>query len=166
MAKFTFRLEAVLRHRRFVEDQRQGELAAAQREMARLEGELRALNEAASSVTDDVRANRLTGRLDMNFLAAHRRYAAAVQRKGMIVVQEMAKQQREVDRARAALAEAVKRRKIVEKLKERQRERWVVEQGHKDAAETDEVGMQLSFDALGDAELLTGPDAAAGEAGR
>jgi flagellar protein FliJ len=176
MARFAFKLEAVLRHRRFVEDQRQGELGVVQREMVRLQTELRALNESVSSVGDDLRANRLTGRLDLHFLAAHRRYTQAMQRKGVALVQEMAKQQREVERAQAALAEAVKQRKIVEKLKERQRERWLVDQGRREAAQTDEVGTQLSSDPVVLEELAsftTGGDSGAddgdgggGEVGR
>ena len=146
MARFVFKLEAVLRQRRSVEDRRRGELAAAQREVVRLETELRALNQSLSSVADDLRANRLTGRLDLNFLAAHRRYAQAMQRKGMAVVQELANRQRDVEKAQLALADAMKQRKVVEKLKERQRDRWLADENRREAAQTDEVGTQLSSD--------------------
>ena len=124
MSKFVFKLAAVLRHRELTEEQRQRELAVQQAEMTRLEVELRRLNESVQSTTNDLRDNHLTGRLDMNFLAAHRRYTLAVQRQAMALVQKMAVQQRLVDDARRALAEAAKQRKILEKLKERRHERW------------------------------------------
>src|SRR5687768_14530971 len=120
MAKFVFQLAAVLRHRELAEEQRQRELAIQQAAMTRLEGELRRLNESMHATANDLRDNHLTGRLDMNFLAAHRRYTIAVQRQAMELVQKMAVQQRLVDEARRALAEAAKQRKIMEKLRERE----------------------------------------------
>lgn len=171
MARFVFKLEAVLRQRRSVEDQRRGEFAAAQREVVRLEAELRALNDSASSVADDLRANRLTGRLDLNFLTAHRRYAQAMQRKGMELVQQIALRRRDAEKAQAALAEAMKQRKVVEKLKERQRERWLADENRREAAQTDEVGTQLSSDPVVLEELAQRtagerPEVDGGEVGR
>ena len=146
MARFVFQLDAVLRHRKTVEEQRQRELGAAQGEMAKMEAELRSMDEAARGVSDDVRTNRLTGTLDMAFLAAHRRYVLAVQRKALALAQRMAVQQRAVDEARRQLAEAAKERKIIEKLRERQLERWRADQSRREAADLDEVNMQLALE--------------------
>lgn len=145
MARFEFKLEGVLRHRLNVERGRQRELALAQAQMQRLEGALRALDVAAREATDDLRSNQLFGRLDMGFIAAHRRFVAAMQQKAMAVVKEMAALQPQLDAARVALAEAAKQRKIIEKLKEKQQERWRAEISRKEAEELDEIGMQLSF---------------------
>ena len=105
MPKFVFQLEGVLRQRKSVEEQRQRELGAAQAEMARMEAELRALDDTTQGVSEDVRNNRLTGKLDMAFLAAHRRYVLAMQRKALLLAQRMAAQQQLVDAARGKLAD-------------------------------------------------------------
>jgi flagellar FliJ protein len=145
MPKFVFQLDAVLRHRKMIEEQRMRELGAAQAEMAKMEAELRSMDETTRGVTDDLRDNRLTGKLDMAFLAAHRRYVLAMQRKAMELAQRMAQQQQVVDAARRALAEAAKQRKIMDKLKERQQERWKTEQSRKESEQLAEVNMQLAL---------------------
>src|SRR5689334_5629569 len=97
MAKFDFSLESVLRHRTFVEQERLRDLAVVQAEMTRLQAELTALNDAMQASALDMKANHLTGSLDVNYLAAQRRYTVATQRKGLMLVQEMARQQRKVE---------------------------------------------------------------------
>ena len=146
MPKFVFQLDAVLRHRKMIEEQRMRELGAVQSVMARMEAELRMIDDSAKNVSDDVRNNRLTGTLDMGFLAAHRRYVLAMQRKALALAQQMAAQRQLVDAARKNLAEAAKQRKIIEKLKERQHERWKSEQSRKQLEELSEVNMQLSLE--------------------
>jgi flagellar FliJ protein len=146
MPKFVFQLDAVLRHRKMLEEQRMRELGHAQAEMAKMQVELRAMDETTQRVTADLRDNRLTGKLDMAFLAAHRRYVLAMQRKAMELAQRMAAQQQVVDAARRALVEAAKQRKIMDKLKERQHERWKAEHSRKESEELAEVNMQLALE--------------------
>ncbi len=145
MAKFVFQLEAVLRHRTHEEQEKQRLLGDVQAEMGRLEAELRRLDASVQSNTDDLRNNRLTGSLDMRYLAAHRRFVLAVRQEAMAVVQQMARQQVKVDEARRVLVDAAKERKIIEKLRERHLERWRAEQAQKDALATDEASTQLSY---------------------
>lgn len=146
MPKFVFQLDAVLRHRKALEEQRQRELGLARAEMAKMEAELRAMDDTAKNVSDDVRNNRLTGTLDMAFLAAHRRYVLAMQRKAMELAARMAQQQVVVEATRKALAEAAKQRKIMEKLRDKQHERWRAEQSHKELEQLGEVNMQLALE--------------------
>lgn len=145
MPRFVFNLEAVLRHRVFAEQERMRDLAVAQGEMTRLQGELKALNDAMRASALDMKSSHLTGSLDLTYLAAHRRYTVAMQRKGLALVQDMARQQRKVEEAQRLLAEAAKERKVIEKLKDRQRERWASEVQRKEMIELDEVGMQLNY---------------------
>jgi flagellar FliJ protein len=145
MARFVFKLEGVLRHRANIEQQRRRELAAVEAQMAGLEGELRSLDAAMRASELDLRENRLVGRLDMGFLAAHRRYAIAMRRKAMAIAQKMAGVQRQLEAARANLAEAAKQRKIIEKLRDRQLMRWKEEQSHHELLELDEMAMRLSY---------------------
>ena len=153
MARFVFKLAGVLKQRLHVERQRQRDLAERQAHLASLQQQLKQLNERVQATNDDVRNNHLTGSLDMSFLAAHRRFLATMQRGAVEIVQRMAVAQRQVDEALAALAEAAKQRKAIEKLREKQFERWRAEQDRKEVAELDEVAMQISYhDMTHDAE--------------
>ena len=145
MAKFEFKLEAALKQRKHIEQDKQRALAAVQAQMAQLQEELRAMNQQVQDTINDVRNNHLTGRLDMGFLAAHRRYMIAMQRQGMTLMQRMALVQRQVEAAQKELFEAAKHRKAIEKLREKQLERWRAEQARKEMTALDEVAMQLSY---------------------
>lgn len=145
MAKFVFKFDGVLRQREHVETQRQRELAIVQQEMTGLQNELRQLNESVQTSTADLRDNHLTGRLDLNFLAAHRRFTLAMTRKGAGLVQQIAGVQKRLDVAQAALAEAAKQRKIIEKLREKSLERWKADLSRREMMETDEIAMQIGY---------------------
>jgi flagellar FliJ protein len=148
MAKFVFQLEGVLRHRTNVEHQRKRELAVIQSGMTALENELRALDASVRASEDDLRKNRLIGKIDLAFLAAYRRYAFAMQRKAVGIAEKMATVQIHVDRAKRNLAEAAKQRKILEKLREKLFARWREALERKDVAEMDEIAMQLGHNQL------------------
>jgi flagellar export protein FliJ len=160
MAKFVFKLEAVLKQRKWQEQECQRELAVKHRALAELEGTLKRLNEQVQSSNEDVRRNRLVGALDMSFLAAHRRFLAAMQRQAIEVIQRMALALNQVVEAQGLLAEASKRRKVIEKLRENHHARWRKEQERKQLIEQDEVGMQIAY------ADLTGSAAELGERAR
>ena len=153
MPRFKFQLAGVLEHRKNIEEEKQRALAAVLSEMQRLKNELVELDQVARGAVSDLRENRLTGHLDMSFLAAHRRFTGSVQRKALAIAQKMALVQRQIDEARAALAAAAKDRKIIEKLRERQLERWQLQQHRQEADELDDIGMQLAFRQLGEVQL-------------
>jgi flagellar FliJ protein len=147
MARFVFKLEGVLRHRERIEQERQRELAVVQAEMVQLQSELRGFNTEVQSNVAGAR-NQLVGKLDMSYLAAHRRYMLGMQRKIHDLAQRMATQQQRVEEARRALTEATRQKKILEKLRERQHARWTLEQNRKEAAALDELSTQLSYQSL------------------
>jgi flagellar FliJ protein len=150
MPRFKFQLEGVLEHRKNIEQEQQRALASILAEMQRLKNELSDLDQLARGAVADLRENRLTGQLDLSFLAAHRRFTGSVQRKAIAIAQKMALVQRQIDQARAGLAEAAKQRKIIEKLRERQLERWQSQQHRQENDELDDIGMQLAFRQLGE----------------
>jgi flagellar FliJ protein len=143
MAKFTFQLQGVLRHRELLEQQCQRELGVAAAAHAVILGELRALDEMVGKAVEDLRKNHLVGKIDLSFLAAHRRFVLATQRKGIAQMQRLQEAQKKVDTARAALAEAAKQKKIIEKLREKQHAIWAAALAKKELAELDEVAMQM-----------------------
>jgi flagellar FliJ protein len=154
MAHFVFALEGVLRQRSHLEQECQRKVAAAQQKMRQAQDVLRELDQAMQHSLADVRQNRLVGRIDLGFLAAYRRYVASVQRKGTTMAQSMALIQREIDAAKAELANAAKERKIIEKLKEKQFERWKTEVARKDAAEMDDVSSRMAAARIADARAV------------
>jgi flagellar protein FliJ len=144
MARFVFQLDGVLRHRERLEKDRQRELAVVNAEMDRLESQLRALKDDVQQSSADVRDNHLTGRLDMNYLAAHRRYMLGVQKQAMDLAQKIGQQQKRVDEARRAMAEASMQKKILEKLRERHQHQWAAQLALGEANALDEMTTQLS----------------------
>ncbi len=150
MAKFVFQLQGVLRHRELIEQNRQRDLATAAAAHAVVLAELRALDDTVGKAVADLRQNHLTGTLDLSFLAAHRRFVLAMQRKGLEQMQQLAEAQKKVDIARGALAEAAKQKKIIEKLREKQHTEWASVLAKKELADLDEVAMQMA--ASGNAE--------------
>jgi flagellar FliJ protein len=147
LARFVFKLDGVLRHRERIEQDRQRNLAFVHSEMVKLQGELRSFNAEAQRNIAAVRTH-LVGKLDMAYLAAHRRYMLGMQRKVHDLAQRMAAQQQKVDEARRALTEATKQKKILEKLRERQQQRWLVEQNRREAGALDELTTQFSYQQL------------------
>jgi flagellar FliJ protein len=148
MAKFVFKLQAVLRQRKHVEQDKQRQLAQRQSKLLELQNLLLQMQQTVQNSNEDLRQNRLVGRLDMGFIAAHRRFLTGIQRQAVAMAQKIALAQRAVDDARAELAEAAKQRKIMEKLRERQLDRWRAEQSRRELADLDEVGMQLAYQGL------------------
>jgi flagellar FliJ protein len=144
MARFQFKLHAVARQRELIEEQKQRALAGLRMQMGVLEAEFRKLDGQMRAVNEDLRANHLTGPLDVSYLVAHRRYVLATQRQGLALAQKMAALQRQIETARGELAEAAKNRKAIEKLREKQFGRWKEEQDRKEMAELDEVGQQMA----------------------
>ena len=145
MAKFTFQLQGVLQHRERLEREKQREFALAQAERVRIQNELKMLDESVQRATDDLRRNHLTGKIDLSFLTAHRRFILSTQRRGVALIETLNTAQKAVDTARHALAEAAKQKKILEKLKERQYQRWVEEQARKEASQFDEMTTQMTY---------------------
>lgn len=141
MPKFVFQLEAVLRHRKQLEQQRQRALAEVMTQMTRLESELRQLDETIQHSNAELRSTRLTGSLDLSYLTAHRRFMLASQRKALTLMQRMTLVQRQVDEARKQLADAARYRKVIEKLKERHHQRWMMALSRRELSEMDEIGM-------------------------
>jgi flagellar FliJ protein len=146
MAQFRFKLEAVLKHRTAIEREKQRLYALALAAFKELEDQLKALNATMQTANDDIRQNRLVGTLDIGFITAHRRFLLGMQRKAMELVAAMNKAQQEVDRTRQAMAEAAKGRKVLEKLRETQKQRWQEELSRKEMIAADEVAMQLTND--------------------
>ena len=145
MARFIFKLDGVLQHRERIEQEHQRALAVVTAELVRLQGDLRQITDEMNRNAADVRDNHLVGKLNMSYLAAHRRYMLGMQRKMQNSAQVIAAQQQLVETARAELTEATKQKKILEKLRERYHERWKIDQARQEASAFDELATQMSY---------------------
>jgi flagellar protein FliJ len=148
MARFVFKLEAVLRQRNHVEREKQRDLAARQKFLAECVEELSELRDRVRGATEELRQSHLVGELDLSFLTAHRRYMLASQRQAMAIAQKIAAAQKAAEEAQSQLAEAAKQRKILEKLREKQLARWQEENHRKEMIAQDEVNVQLGYESL------------------
>jgi len=145
MAQFKFKLAAVLRHRESVEKERQRDYALALARQKEIEDQLKALDQTMQSTNDDVRQNHLVGRLDVSFITAHRRFLLGMRQKAATLAVALAKAQKETEAARVVMAEAAKQRMVLEKLREKQEQRWRDEAARKEMMALDEVAMQIAF---------------------
>jgi len=145
MAQFKFKLAAVLRHREAIEKEKQRDYALTLARQKELEDQLKALDQQMQATNDDVRQNHLVGRLDVSFITAHRRFLLGMRRKAMDLAAALAKAQQETEAARVVMAEAAKKRMVLEKLREKQQERWRDETARKEMMALDEVAMQIAF---------------------
>jgi flagellar FliJ protein len=145
MAKFVFQLQGVLRQREYAERQRQRDFSVAQGELAKLQAGLRELEQSQQQATGELRTNHLLGPIDLAYLAAHRRFIFAVQRKGVLLMQRIALAQRKVEEMRLLLAEAAKQRKAIEILRDKRLAAWRAAEAKKEADALDEAGTQLNY---------------------
>lgn len=145
MARFVFKLESALRQRKNVEQQIQRELSAKLALLTSMESELKRVEQVLRESNVDLVTNRLTGNIDLHFLAAQRRYTNAMQRQGVAIVQKIASQRRVVEEIKQQLVEASKRRKAIERLREKRLEQWKLEQSGRELRELDEIGMQIGL---------------------
>jgi flagellar FliJ protein len=145
MPKFDFNLEAVLTVRKNAERERQRALGVLLSQMAELERELRRMDEEVKVAGQELREGKLTGPVDVAFLAGHRRFVLAMERNARAVIQKMGILNRQIEEARGLLVEAARARKVVEKLRERKFEAWRADLLKKEQAEIDEVGGTLTI---------------------
>lgn len=119
MKKFKFSLEKVLSLREFEQNQAQIELGKAQSVVNDLNNQLKYI---ASEI---VRSNesRSTS-TELNFLLSIENYVNGLNYKKEILLEELAKAQLVLEEKRAIVVEAIKKRKSLEKLKEKQLEEY------------------------------------------
>jgi flagellar FliJ protein len=145
MAQFKFQLEGVLVQRKNIEQIAQREVALATKAMTDLQDKLKRLDENVKQVSDDVRQNHLTGTLDVGFITAHRRYVINMERLAVDLARQIAEAQAKVKKAHETMIEAARQRKTIEKLREKQFERWRLEEDRRENTLLDEAGMQIAY---------------------
>jgi flagellar export protein FliJ len=142
MAHFVFKLEGVLEQRRTVERQRQRDVAEAQRDVMRLERELHDATIAAAEGSIELR-----GPIDARLLLAQARFESAMRAKVQALKEQVEAARLALSNAQAALTEAAKQRKVLEKLRENQGAAWAQRQRRREAQASDEVAQRMTASA-------------------
>lgn len=138
MARFTFRLEPVLRHRAQRQEMAEQALAAALRER---EERARALEAARRRLED---ALREAGTTDLSVALHLQLYRDHLRRRERELAGELAAKEQVVAERLESLITARRERKALENLKERRRQAFEAAQRSREQKILDEVGMRVS----------------------
>jgi flagellar protein FliJ len=139
--RFSFKLQGVLEQRKSAERQRQRDVATAQHLLLKLQAEIDALAAVSRSSAIELRA----GRLSAAALAAHQRFVLSMRHKAGALKQQRRDAERDLHDAQAALTEAAKQRKVMEKLREREHAKWAEQERRRDAQDADDVARQIQL---------------------
>ena len=139
---FTFRLDAVLKQRKLAETLAQKDVAEAQRAAQAAEDELRSLQATSDSAGAFMRDGNLQGPINLQLLAAHRRYVNSVAVVGREQMQRLALARQKVEAARQVLAEKARARMALQTLRDKQEAQWRKDRARREAKTADEVATQ------------------------
>jgi len=141
MAKrFEFRLEALLKIRKQAEDACKRAVADRLRSIGVVQGEIAVLQDQIRSEIGAFRRTHAVGRLDVTQVMRHRHWLIHLHQGALMGHARLAELQRRLQEDRAALAETRKRVRILEKLKERQYERYRRDLDRAEVRQNDEIG--------------------------
>ena len=141
MAKFRFKYEAVLKQRQVAEEQAQRELAVHLRERGRIRDQLTGMQQSVRDSKQQLSAG-LVGHVDVERIREFARYSGQVTLQAQHALGELAQVEQRAEAARAALAEAMRQRKAIEVLRDKQYQHWLSEQRRKETMELDELAVQ------------------------
>ncbi|MFW5699166.1 MAG: flagellar export protein FliJ [Planctomycetota bacterium] len=141
MAKFAFRFQTLLEHRRRIEDERQRDLAKLMRTRMLFMDRLRGMQDTIRTSKHDM-GSGLVGKVDVSRIAQFARYSQQCAMQGQDIVVRLAGVEKQIDGARQRLMDAVRQRKALELLRERHHEQWKYEQARREALELDDLAAQ------------------------
>jgi len=141
MAGFAFRFEALLKHRRNMEDLRQRDLAQAMRHRMILEAQLRGMQQTISESKRRL-GDALVGKVDVDQISHFARYAGQTTHRAAAIVRKLAENEKQVVRAREILIEAQRDRKAIELLRDKHYRRWLHERDRRETAQMDDLALQ------------------------
>ena len=136
MKKFKFALQPVLDHRKRTEDEKQLVVATRKRALDQAEAELARLNEEFRLHAQRLRDEH--GKLDTSELQAIYAHLQFIDRCTVAQHKVVVERRLALDRARAELLAASKEKKVVEKLKERRKESFELEEQRVEQKELDD----------------------------
>ncbi|MEQ8844123.1 MAG: flagellar FliJ family protein [Phycisphaerales bacterium] len=157
MAKFTFRLDPVLRMREREERDRQVEVAKLEQERLALERRLNAARDGIAEGRDALRdclggPERAGASIDARLVRLEMNASLRRQTHARELALQVAGAHKRLDKAREALREASRRRRAIELLREHKEAAWRKEQARRESAALDEIAVMRA--ARTDGEML------------
>ena len=141
MARFKFKLEALLKHRLRLEEERQRELAQLLRQKLIIETQLRNQQQSISQDKQQM-AGSLTGQVDVRRIRQHAAHVGRAAVHAQRIAFRLLELNQLISKARSALNEAVVDRKAIEVLRDRHHEQWKLREKRIEAAQLDEAASQ------------------------
>lgn len=149
MAKrYKFRLETLLRLRKQQEDQQKRVVASRLREVRTLRERSQYLSTEIAHHQDQTRLSLSQARMDLDDLKLGRHWLIRLRRGVLAADAQITTQRSLLAQERADLTEARKQTKVLERLKERQRQAYLVELNRRERAELDEMNVTRFAHAL------------------
>ncbi len=140
--RFLFRLETVRKLRWQAQRAQQRAVAEAARNVSQVEARIDELTEQQRQVLDQTRESQATVRLDLISLRREQFYRGWLEREMQGSAMQLAKARGLLQAEREKLAEAVKRVKVIEHLRDRQLRRHGDEARRAERAVADEISVQ------------------------
>lgn len=141
MPAFQFRFETLLAHRRREEERCQRELATEMRKQMVMRGQLASMQTDIDGARRDL-GGALLGAVDLTAVRGFTRFTAETTIRGRQLVERLAQLEHLIAYARKQLMEAVRQRKALDTLRERDREVWQLAQRQAEQARLDEQAAQ------------------------
>jgi flagellar protein FliJ len=139
MKKFTFRLETLLKVRRIEMEFQARALALAHREVQRARNELSDLKKLQADEVQRVKVLSEQGQFTKQLLDLSVAYRDELKRKEAKKIQELQALMLKAEEERVKLVEKEKKKKVLDKLKERDLENYNEEQKQSERKEMDEL---------------------------
>ncbi len=139
--KFQFRLDVVQRIRRQARDAQQRNVARAVRAVQRVEDHVAVLSEQLRRNMDAASATMTAAGLDVALVRSQEFHRGWLHRQMMLTQETLAERQRELSAERSRLAEATKRLRVIEKLRDKQWDRYIQETTREEQAMSDEMSL-------------------------
>ncbi len=139
MARFRFKLDPLLKHRRRLEGERQRALAALERQRLAIEDRIRAMQQRISDNKAEL-SRCLVGKVDTAAIRSQAAMCMQLDAQTVRLVVTLAEVYRRIERARADLLEARTHVKAIERLRERRHEQWRHAETKRETAALDELG--------------------------
>jgi len=140
---YRFRLEPILKLRELARDERRRELAQAYEAERILRQQVDEMQREIEATRQRTRRTAGEGSLNVEELINSRRYQLVVQSQVVSVESQIAVVLEEIERRRQALMESDRDVKVLQKLRERQREQYQQQESKRDGKDLDEAALRV-----------------------
>ncbi len=143
MAKFKFRLTTLLKMREAARDERRAALAQAYEAESVLHQRERDLNDQMGQLREQYHQAALPGALKVDRLVENQRYELVLRDQQNLSRQQLQQLNEEIERRRAALVEADREVRVLEKLRHNQQRAHAQQEFRQEVKQLDEVAGRI-----------------------